>query len=104
MTKGSQNLFADLGFKNPELEMTKSRFVTEMAAVIEDRKISRAEAARIAGWPQPEFARLLKGHWRQYRIEKLARCLNKLGVTVRLTLERNTGTWETGHLIVAERQ
>ena len=104
MTEGSQNPFEDLGFKNPELEMTKARLVTEMAAVIEDRKISRADAARIVGWPQPEFARLLNGHWKQYRIEKLASCLNKLGVTVRLTLERNTGTWEAGHLVVAERQ
>jgi predicted XRE-type DNA-binding protein len=103
-TKGTDNPFADLGFANPELELAKSRLVMEMARVIDMRDLSQARAGEIIGLPQPKLSQLLSGHWKSYSVDRLTRYLNKLGVTVRITLERNRKTWKEGHFVVAENR
>jgi predicted XRE-type DNA-binding protein len=102
-TEGSDNPFADMGFANPDLELAKSRLVMGIARVIEERGLSQVEAGRIIGLAQPKLSQLLNGHWKSYRVDRLTRYLNKLGVTVRVSLERNRTTWKEGRLIVAER-
>jgi predicted XRE-type DNA-binding protein len=100
---GSDNPFADLGFANPELELAKSRLVMEIGRVIEERDLSQAQAGRIIGLAQPKLSQLLNGHWKSYSVDRLTRYLNKLGVTVRVSLERNRKTWKEGRFIVAGR-
>jgi predicted XRE-type DNA-binding protein len=102
--EGSDNPFADLGFANPELELAKSRLVMEMARVIDARDLSQARAGEIIGLPQPKLSQLLNGHWKSYSVDRLTRYLNKLGVTVRITLETNRKTWKEGHLVVADQR
>ena len=104
VTEGSDNPFADLGFANPELELAKSRLVMEMARVIDARDLSQTRAGEIIGLPQPKLSQLLNGHWKSYSVDRLTRYLNKLGVTVRITLEANRRTWKEGHLVVAENR
>jgi len=103
-TAGSDNPFADLGFANPELELAKSRLVMEMARVIDERDLSQARAGEIIGLPQPKLSQLLNGHWKSYSVDRLTRYLNKLGVTVRITLETNRKSWKEGRLVVAENR
>lgn len=103
ISEGSDNPFADLGFANPELELAKSRLVMEIARVIDDRELSQVKAGQIIGLPQPKLSQLLNGHWKSYSVDRLTRYLNKLGVTVRVSFERNRNTWEEGRFIVAER-
>ena len=102
-TAGSDNPFADLGFANPELELAKSRLVIEIGRVIEERDLSQVQAGRIIGLPQPKLSQLLNGHWKSYSVDRLTRYLNKLGVTVRVSFERNRKTWKQGRFIVADR-
>lgn len=102
VSEGSDNPFADLGFANPELELAKSKLVMEMARVIDTRDLSQARAGEIIGLPQPKLSQLLNGHWKSYSVDRLTRYLNKLGVTVRITLESNRKTWNEGHLVVSE--
>lgn len=101
--EGSDNPFADLGFANPELELAKSRLVMEIGRVIEERDLSQVAAGRIIGLPQPKLSQLLNGHWKSYSVDRLTRYLNKLGVTVRVSLERNGKAWKEGRFIVAVR-
>ncbi|HSE76227.1 MAG TPA: helix-turn-helix transcriptional regulator [Dongiaceae bacterium] len=102
-TEGSDNPFADLGFANAELELAKSRLVMEIGRVIEERDLSQVAAGRIIGLPQPKLSQLLNGHWKSYSVDRLTRYLNKLGVTVRMSLERNGKAWKEGRFIVAAR-
>ena len=104
ITEGSDNPFADLGFANPELELAKSKLVMEIGRVIEERDLSQTRAGQIIGLPQPKLSQLLNGHWKSYGVDRLTRYLNKLGVTVRVSLERNRKTWKEGHFIVAGRR
>lgn len=101
-TAGSDNPFADLGFANPELELAKSKLVMEIGRVMEERDLSQVQAGRIIGLPQPKLSQLLNGHWKSYSVDRLTRYLNKLGVTVRVSLERHRKTWKEGRFIVAE--
>lgn len=103
-TEGSDNPFADLGFANPELELAKSRLVMEIARVIDVRDLSQTRAGEIIGLPQPKLSQLLNGHWSGYSVDRLTRYLNKLGVTVRITLKRHRKTWQEGHFVVAENR
>lgn len=103
VVEGSDNPFADLGFANPELELAKSKLVIEIGRVIEERELSQVQAGRIIGLAQPKLSQLLNGHWSSYSVDRLTRYLNKLGVTVRVSLERNRKTWEEGRFIVAAR-
>ena len=101
--EGSDNPFADMGFANPELELAKSGLVMEIGRVIEERDLSQIAAGRIIGLAQPKLSQLLNGHWKSYSVDRLTRYLNKLGVTVRVSFERNRTTWKEGRFIVAER-
>jgi predicted XRE-type DNA-binding protein len=101
--EGSDNPFADMGFANSELELAKSRLVMEIGRVIEERDLSQVAAGRMIGLAQPKLSQLLNGHWKSYSVDRLTRYLNKLGVTVRVSLERNRTTWKEGRFIVAER-
>jgi len=100
-TQGSDNPFADLGFANPDLELAKSRLVMEIGRVIAERGLSQIAAGRIIGLPQPKLSQLLGGHWKSYSVDRLTRYLNKLGVTVRVSLERHGKNWKEGRFIVA---
>ncbi len=109
VTEGSKNPFVDLGFGNPELELAKSKLVMEMAKVIDERDLSQARAGEIIGLPQPKLSQLLNGHWTSYSVDRLTRYLNKLGVTVRITLERTgrpgkkvTSWWPRGDRSLAK--
>jgi predicted XRE-type DNA-binding protein len=102
VVEGSGNPFADLGFE-PDLEMSKAAFIMEMAGVTRARRMSVTKAARLMGISQASLARLLRGHRKDCSLERLVLCLNRLGVTVRLSLERNPKTWTRGELVVSRR-
>jgi predicted XRE-type DNA-binding protein len=103
IVEGSGNPFTDLGFDEPELELSKAAFIMEMAGVIRARRMSAAKAARLMGISQASLAGLLRGHWKGCSLERLVLYLNKLGVTVRLSLERNPKTGTRGELVVSRR-
>jgi predicted XRE-type DNA-binding protein len=42
---GSGNVFADLGFDNPEGELPKAKLVREISAIIRRRRLTQAKAA-----------------------------------------------------------
>jgi predicted XRE-type DNA-binding protein len=56
---GSDNVFADLGFENPEEELLKADLTGEIAEIIKKKKLTQAQAARIMGITQPRVSSLL---------------------------------------------
>lgn len=67
---GSDNVFADLGFKNPDEDILKSNLVGEIANLIKKKKLTKAEAAKVLGVDQPCLLSLLRGHLDLISIEK----------------------------------
>lgn len=77
-TIGSGNVFADLGFPDPETELAKSNLVIKIDETIEKRGLTYARASKIMEMPRQELTKLLRGHTRPYTVERLKELLSRL--------------------------
>jgi predicted XRE-type DNA-binding protein len=57
-------VFADLGFANPEEELTKAQIATEIIRAVKRRRLTQTEAAVLMGIDQPKVSALLNGRLR----------------------------------------
>ncbi len=86
----SGNVFADLGFANPEEELLKAKLVGEIHEIIKRRKLSQAKAAALLGLKQPDVSVLLNGRVGKFSIERLVRCLDRLDCKVDLVVRQKS--------------
>jgi predicted XRE-type DNA-binding protein len=94
VTAGSGNVFADLGFENPEEELTKAQLATEIMRAIKRRRLTQVAAAALMGIDQPKVSALLNGRLSNFSSERLMRLLTALGHDVDITVRtkpRNRG-------------
>lgn len=82
VTAGSGNVFADLGFANPEEELLKAKLVREIRGIIKRRKLTQAKAAVMLGLKQPDVSSLVTGRVGKFSIDRLVRCLDRLDYKV----------------------
>jgi predicted XRE-type DNA-binding protein len=87
VTEGSGNVFADLGFADPELELLKSTMVQRIASIIRARKLTQVQAAKILGLDQPKVSGLLRGRFGGYSTDRLLRFLTALDQDVQLIVK-----------------
>jgi predicted XRE-type DNA-binding protein len=99
---GTGNVWADLGFRNPALEMAKAKMVMEISRIMERRDMSQVRAGEIMGLPQPKLSALLRGHWSSFSLDRLSRYINKLGADVRISFKDRPG-WREGTVHVSDR-
>ena len=90
MTKGSGNIFRDLGFPKAEAENLKMR--AELMMRIDDfyRESGRtqAEAAKALGLTQPRLNALLKGKIGLFSLDALINIASRAGLNVRLVVKK----------------
>jgi predicted XRE-type DNA-binding protein len=84
---GSGNVFADLGFREPDEELTKAQLASHIRHVIARRRLSQADAASIMGIDQPKVSALLNGRLTNFSSERLMRLLTELGQDVDITVK-----------------
>jgi predicted XRE-type DNA-binding protein len=82
VTVSSGNVFADLGFANPEEELLKAKLIREIRAIIKRRRLTQAKAAVILGLKQPDVSAIVTGRVGKYSIDRLVRCLDRLDYKV----------------------
>lgn len=58
VTRGTRNAFADLGFPDAAKRQAKLRLTYALNQVVEDRKLSQADAAKTLGVTQPKMSAL----------------------------------------------
>lgn len=103
VTQGTGNVFADLGFPNPEEHQTKARLVSEIADVIQERHMTQAQAAEVFGIDQPKVSALLHGKFRGFSVYRLMSFIAALGRDVEIVTkkpQRGTRGEESGHILV----
>jgi predicted XRE-type DNA-binding protein len=83
----SGNVFADLGVPNPEEALAKAELASKIAALIRERNLTQAKAAKLLGIDQPKVSNLLRGYLTGFSIERLMRFLLLLGQDIRITVE-----------------
>jgi len=81
-TERCGNVFADLGFANPEEELLKAKLVREIRAIIKRRKLTQTKAAVMLGLKQPDVSALITGRVGKFSIDRLVRCLNRMDYKV----------------------
>lgn len=86
VTERSGNVFADLGFANPELELLKSTLVQRIAEVIRKRRLTQVKAAEILNLDQPKVSALLRGRFGGYSTDRLFRFLNALNQDIEIVV------------------
>ena len=82
VTESSGNVFADLGFANPEEELLKAKLVREIRGIIKRRKLTQTKAAVMLGLKQPDVSALVTGRVGKFSIDRLVRCLNRMDYRV----------------------
>ncbi|WP_128932820.1 helix-turn-helix domain-containing protein [Bradyrhizobium zhanjiangense] len=88
ITVGSDNVFADLGFANPEEELLKAKLVREIRDILKRRKFTQAKAAALLGLKQPDVSSIVTGRVGKFSIERLVRCLDRLDYKVDLVVRQ----------------
>ena len=90
ITESSGNIFEDLGFAHEEAEeeLLKAQLGAEIFSILQNRKLTQTEAAKILGVKQPEISRLKKGKFSYYSVERLMRFLERLNCEVSIHIIR----------------
>ena len=81
-TVSSGNVFADLGFDNPEEELLKAKLVREIRGIVKRRKLTQTKAAALLGLKQPDVSALVTGRVGKFSIDRLVRCLDRMDYKV----------------------
>jgi predicted XRE-type DNA-binding protein len=84
--EGTGNVFADLGFVNPEREQLKARLTLQIYRLIRERGLTQAEAGEILGIKQPHVSGLMRGQSGAFSVERLMDFLTALGQDVEITV------------------
>ncbi|MGD9538006.1 MAG: helix-turn-helix domain-containing protein [Alphaproteobacteria bacterium] len=86
ITEGSGNVFADLGFPNPERERLKARLMLQIYRLVRERNLTQAQAGEILSIKQPHVSSLMRGHSGTFSVERLMEFLTALGQDVQITV------------------
>jgi predicted XRE-type DNA-binding protein len=88
ITKGTANVFADIGLPDAETHLLKAELVRRIGLLIEAAPLTQAEAAQRMGMTQPDVSKMLRGGFRPISLEKLMQCLVALGQSVTIKVAK----------------
>ena len=80
VTASRGNVFADLGFDNPEEERLKAQLVREIRDVLKSRRLTQTKAAELLGLKQSDVSAIVHGQTQKFSIDRLLRCIRSLGL------------------------
>lgn len=87
VTRGSGNVFADLGLDHPEERLRKSRLAQKIAEIIAAKELTQTEAAKRLGITQPKVSAIVRGNLDGFSIDRLLEFLSALGRTVTIVVQ-----------------
>ena len=87
----TDNVFADIGTPNADEHALKADVVIKLGVLIESKKISQTQAAKLTGISQPDLSRLLRGHFEGFSMDRLLQTILLLGSDVEIKLKRPVG-------------
>ena len=80
-------MFADLGFAEPEEELTKAQLASHIRQVIRRERLTQVAAAALMGIDQPKVSALLNGRLASFSTDRLLRLLTALGQDVEIVVK-----------------
>jgi len=101
VTRGSANVYADLGHDDAGAMMVKARLADGMAAIIRRRRWTQQKAASVMGIAQPKLSGILNGRFRGVSEAKMIECLAALGSDVEITIHEPRRAPARGRITVS---
>ena len=100
IVRGTKNVFADLGYPDAAERQAKLRLAYALNQVLEQRKLSQAEAARVLGVTQPKVSALRRYKLEGFSVERLMNLLTALDQDVEIVIRRKPRSRKTGRISV----
>jgi len=90
ITRGSGNVFLDLGFSKAEAEnlRLRSQLMRQIDDYYRQSGMTQAAAAKALGLTQPRLNALLKGRLHQFSLDALVNIAGSAGMNVRLVVRK----------------
>jgi predicted XRE-type DNA-binding protein len=92
ITRGTGNVFADLGFADAGERQTKTRLALALNRIIKDQALKQIDAARLLGVPQPKVSALVNYRLDGFSVEKLMEFIVALGRDVEIIVRPTRGS------------
>jgi predicted XRE-type DNA-binding protein len=88
VTRGTGNVFADLGFPDAADRQFKLRLAYALNQVLEARKLPQADAAKVLGVTQPKVSALRHYKLAGFSVERLMNLLTAVDQDVEIVIRR----------------
>ncbi len=88
VTRGTGNVFADLGFPDAAERQAKLRLACALNQVLDGRKLSQEDAAKVLGVTQPKVSALRHYKLAGFSVERLMNLLTALDQDVEIVIRR----------------
>lgn len=88
ITRGSGNVFADLGYPDAEERQTRLRLAHALNQVIVRRRLTQAAAAELLGVNQPKVSALMNYKLDGFSVERLMMFLTALDRDVEIVIRK----------------
>jgi predicted XRE-type DNA-binding protein len=91
ITRGTGNVFADLGLPDARDRQTKTRLALALNHIIKDQGLKQIDTARLLGVPQPKVSALVNYRLDGFSVEKLMEFIVALGRDVEIIVRPKRG-------------
>jgi len=90
ITKGSGNIFLDLGFPQGEAQnlALRSDLMIRIEKLVKETGLTQQQAAKVLGITQPRLNALLKGRIEDFSLDALVNMLARAGMQVKMTVKK----------------
>jgi predicted XRE-type DNA-binding protein len=100
ITRGTTNVFADLGYPDAAERQTKTRLAFAVNELLKSRNLKQREIATLLGVPQPKVSSLKNYRLDQFSVERLMEFLTALNQDVEIMIRPRPNSSEAGHISV----
>ncbi len=100
ITRGSKNVFADLGFPDAEERQTKLRLAHAINIILEEGRFTQTEVARVLGASQPKVSSLANYKLDGFSVERLMTYLTALDRDVQIVIKKKPRSRASGRISV----
>lgn len=92
ITKGSGNVFRDLGFPEGEAQnlLLRTDLIIKIEQFIKKSGLIQSEAAKVLGITQPRINDLLKGRIKKFSLDALVNMVARAGMEVKMTVKKTS--------------
>lgn len=100
VTRGTRNVFADLGFADAAERQAKLRLAYALNQLLEERNLAQAHAAKVLGVTQPKVSALRHYKLDGFSVERLMNLLTALDQDVEIVIRRKPRSRKTARITV----